>query len=51
MASSSSNKWVRKGIGALLILATLPVPITGNDLGLTVAIGLTTVGLILLFFG
>lgn len=46
-----SNKWVRKGVGALLLLATLPVPITSNDLGLTVAIGLTTVGLILLFFG
>lgn len=51
MAGSSSKKLVRKLIGAALILATLPIPITGNDLGLTAAIGLVTVGLILLFFG
>ena len=51
MPSALSNKWVRKGLGALLILASFPVPITGNDLGLSVAIGLVTVGLLLLFLG
>jgi len=51
VATTSSKKWVRKGIGVLLILACTPITTAGNDLGLTAAILLTTIGLILIFFG
>ena len=50
MPASMSNKWVRKLIGLVLILATLPLDTTGS-LGLTTAITLVTIGLILIFFG
>jgi len=55
MASTSSAKWMRKGLGVVLIilcvLISLVLPTTDNGAGLTIAIGLTTVGLILIFFG
>jgi len=50
VASTSSRKIVRKLIGVALLLACLPLDTTAS-LTLTVAILLTTIGLILIFFG
>lgn len=55
MPSATSSKLFRKGLGLLLIvlcvLISLVLPTTDNGAGLTIAIGLTTVGVILLFLG
>jgi hypothetical protein len=50
VASTSSRKIVRKLVGVALLLACLPLDTTAS-LPLTIAITLTTIGLILIFFG